>query len=179
MVEPLFEQAVLDQPGQPLGENTSGTFQIAFDGSDVGLVSGYGDVDSLHVEPDGTFLISITGNRTFSGIGYVDDSDVLAFSPTSLGDNTVGTWSLYFDGSANGLEIWQEDVNALRLVDEALYISTLVGGDVGFIFNKGDVLACEALAGPTGPCSWSTWLNGYILGLNGYGIDGLSAAAEN
>ena len=45
------------------------------------------------------------------------DEDVLAFTPTSLGDVTSGSWAMYFDGSDVGLaETSGEDVDALDVV---------------------------------------------------------------
>jgi hypothetical protein len=50
---------------------------------------------------------------TLSGFGAVDDSDILAFTPTSLGDITSGSYTPYFDGSTVGLTTSGEDVDAI------------------------------------------------------------------
>ena len=58
-----------------------------------------------------------------------DDKDLLAFTPTSLGIATSGTWSMYFDGTNVGLNTKSEDINALCVSEQstgypALYLST-------------------------------------------------------
>ncbi|MCP5032788.1 MAG: S8 family serine peptidase [Actinomycetia bacterium] len=159
-----------------LGEHTSGTFEIYFDGSDVGLIDSSGDVNALHVEADGSLTLSLRGNQSVPGVGWVQDRDVLQFVPSSLGSDTSGTWTLVLDGSANGLDHGDEDVSALGRNEDELLLSTVRGGDVGFEFDKRDLLECGSLAGPAGPCIWSPWISGYVLGLNGYGIDGFSVA---
>ena len=85
-----------------LGATTAGTFEMYFDGSDVGLETPDEDVDAIELLEDGRVLISTTGDFSvpqFSG----QQEDILAFTPTSLGDTTAGSWSLYFDGSDVGL----------------------------------------------------------------------------
>jgi hypothetical protein len=59
-------------------------------------------------------------------IGLVTDSDVVQFTPTSLGENTAGSFSLYLDGSTVGLSTTNEDIDALGFTSEGnLVISTL------------------------------------------------------
>ena len=48
------------------------TWQMVFDGSDVGLASV--DVDAVHVNADGTILLSVGQNVTVAGLGEIDDS---------------------------------------------------------------------------------------------------------
>lgn len=97
-----------------LGENTTGTFQMYFDGSDVGLTQAAEKIDALAIRPDGTLLISTYGTAAVpAGATNIraQDEDLLAFAPTRLGDTTQGAWSLAFDGSTiPGLSV--EDVTA-------------------------------------------------------------------
>lgn len=97
-----------------LGENTSGSFEMYFDGSDVGLTQAAEKIDALAIRPDGTLLISTYGTAAVpNGATSIraQDEDLLAFRPTGLGNNTQGTWSLAFDGSTvPGLGV--EDVTA-------------------------------------------------------------------
>ncbi len=61
------------------------------------------------------------------GVGPVDDADIVRFTPTSTGTNTAGTFSMFFDGSARGLdsENSSEDIDAIAfLPDGRLVIST-------------------------------------------------------
>jgi hypothetical protein len=87
-----------------LGESTSGTFAVYFDGSDVGLSNANENVDAAAVDASGRIYLSTTGNFSVTGASGADE-DVFVFTPTTLGTNTAGAFSpsLYFDGSAFGL----------------------------------------------------------------------------
>ncbi len=105
-------------------DKTSGTFVLYFDGSDVGLASGGEDVDSLELLPDGTLLLSTAGSFRTDGLSGRDE-DILAFTPSLLGDSTLGSWALYFDGSDVALRGNTEDVDALAVdADGDIYLST-------------------------------------------------------
>lgn len=81
-----------------LGENTAGSFHLYFDGSDVGLTTRAESVDALTLDASGNLLISTTGTASV-GTLRTTHQDLLRFTPTQLGTNTAGSWSLYFDGS--------------------------------------------------------------------------------
>jgi hypothetical protein len=92
------------------------SFSLSFDGSDVGLGSrrldafGWLDADSLLLSLD-------TDGATLPGVGgTIDDSDVVRFDATSLGSNTSGAFSMYFDGSDVGLTTSGEDVDTFELL---------------------------------------------------------------
>jgi hypothetical protein len=91
-----------------------GSFAPWFDGSDVGLNGDDEDIDALELLADGRILVSTTGTATASGI-FANDEDLLAFTPQSLGGNTVGTWAVYFDGSDVGLTDSSEDVDGVAV----------------------------------------------------------------
>jgi uncharacterized repeat protein (TIGR01451 family) len=98
-----------------LGDTTAGTFQVYFDGSDVGLSTFGEKIDALGILDDGRILISTTGAAAVPGPGgttlKAQDEDVLVFTPTTLGTTTAGSWAPYFDGTAvTGLGV--EDINA-------------------------------------------------------------------
>ena len=93
-----------------------------FDGSDVGLSV---QVDDFDIVSTNTILLSFFNNVTIPGIGSVGDNDIVQFTATSLGSNTAGTFSLYFDGEDVGLEKNPENINAFDLLpDGRLLIST-------------------------------------------------------
>ncbi len=92
-----------------LGANTSGSFELYFDGSDVGLSTNGEDIDALHVLANGDIVLSTLGSFRVPGVRGMDE-DLLRFTPTSLGGNTAGAWSLYFDGSDVELTRSAEDV---------------------------------------------------------------------
>ncbi len=74
-------------------------------------LDGYSRVDATH------FYASFTDNVTLTGItGPVADEDVVYFNGTS--------WSMFFDGSANGLTSALFDLDAISLVGNTLYFST-------------------------------------------------------
>lgn len=103
----------------------TGTWSLIFDGSDVGL--GGLAIDGMAVLPGGDILLSFTAAATFSNIGTVDDSDIVRFTPTSLGANTAGTFSMYFDGSDVGLSTSDEDVDAISIDASGRLIISTVG----------------------------------------------------
>ena len=150
-------QDVLRFDATSLGSSTAGLFSLYFDGSDVGFDTTAENIDSLTLLPDGRLLISTTGNPSVPGFTTGRDEDVLAFTPTSLGDTTSGSWSLYFDGSDVGLgETSDEDVDALDVTSDGnIYLSTLgnfagsgLSGADEDVFvcvptSTGDVTACN------------------------------------
>ncbi|HEU0246267.1 MAG TPA: cadherin domain-containing protein [Gaiellaceae bacterium] len=97
-----------------LGDVTSGTFSMYFDGSDVGLTTNAEDIDAAALDASGAIHLSTFNNFAVSGVSGADE-DVFVFTPTSLGDTTAGTYSstLYFDGSGHGLSA--NDVLAIDL----------------------------------------------------------------
>jgi hypothetical protein len=87
-----------------LGSNTSGTFALHFDGSDVGLGESGEDIDGAAVDGSGNLYLSTRAAFAVPGFSGADE-DVFVFDPTSLGPTTAGTYSstLFFDGSSFGL----------------------------------------------------------------------------
>jgi hypothetical protein len=171
-------QDVVQFDATSLGVNTTGTFSMYFDGSDVGLSASAESIDELSVLSDGHVLISTTGSSSVPGVSGADE-DVLAFSPTTLGDATSGTWTMYFDGSDAGLsESNNEDVNGLDVTaDGKIYLSTL--GDFAVNGLSGadeDVFICVPISlGNTTSCKYSPdlYFDGSSLGLSGNDVDGL------
>lgn len=128
-----------------------------FDGSDVGLTQSAEDIDALGFTSDGKLLIiSTTGSFSVTGASGGDE-DLIAFTPTSLGTNTSGTWALYFDGSDVGLnDSGTEDINGVD-IDSAgnVYLTTLGAFSVAGLSGGGeDVFRCTPLTlGSTTSCS--------------------------
>ncbi len=89
-----------------LGQTTSGSWSMYFDGSDVSLSNDEGaeDIDGLAVSGSGSLYLSTTGDLSVPGLSGRDE-DVSVFAPTTLGSATAGVWVslLFFDGSAYGL----------------------------------------------------------------------------
>lgn len=108
------------------------SWSLVFDGSDVGLAGL--DIDGLAVLPDGDILLSFTAEGTIPSMtggpngDSADDSDIVRFTPTSLGANTAGSFSFYFDGSDVGLSSNSEDVDAIGLDDFGRLVISTSGG---------------------------------------------------
>jgi hypothetical protein len=144
-----------------LGSVTAGTFSMYLNGIDVGLDTSSENIDSMEVIPDGRVLISTTGNPSVPGVKGADE-DILAFTPTTLGDVTSGTWATYFDGSDVGLSnSSNEDIDALGVTPNGdIYLSTL--GDFAVTGVSGtdeDIFVCTpASLGDVTACTYASTL---------------------
>ncbi len=101
----------------------AGSYTLRFDGSDVGLTGT--TLDGFCLLPDGDILMTFASVVSIPGLiagpgggSTVDDSDVVTFTPSSLGPTTSGFFTFTFDGSDVGLTTDSEDVDALA-VDSA------------------------------------------------------------
>jgi hypothetical protein len=153
-----------------LGPSTSGSFQLYFDASDVGLIQASEDVDAIEVDAAGTLLLSTEGPVDVPGV-IAADEDLLAFVPTSLGGTTSGAFLLYFDGSDVGLAEGSEDVDAVAVAASGEFqLSTPdVFAVPGLSGNNEDVfLFTPTLLGPTTSGSYSPDLSfdGSAFGLD-------------
>ena len=156
-------------------DTNTGQWSLYFDGSDVGL--GGGDIDALHWLADGTLLLSLDSVLSVAGLA-VDDSDVLRFVPSSLGSNTAGTFSLYFDGSDVGLTTNGEDVNSLAMTTAGLLLSTNGNANVAGATGRDEdlLLFVPSSLGETTAGTWSLYFDGSLMGL-GQSNEHISAAA--
>lgn len=165
------------------GDTTAGTFSMYFDGNDVGLDATGEDLDSIDVLSDGRVIVSVTSNISVPGVN-ASDEDLLAFTPTSLGETTSGTWKLYFDGSDVGLndntveEIMGVDVH----VNGSIYLTTQGDFDVTVVSGTAaDIFICTPLSlGDVSECNYSPTL--FFVGSNwgviGNEVDGLTIAGQ-
>jgi hypothetical protein len=145
-------------------------WEMYFDGSDVGLTRNGEDVDAIGFAADGRLLISTSGTASVPGGVRASDEDIIAFSSTSTGSNTAGSWELYFDGGDVGLSTSsREDVDAISIGnDGTIYLSTtgsfsvtgLAGGDEDIaVFNPDSI----------GSSTSGTWSSLYFDG-SSYGF---------
>jgi VCBS repeat-containing protein len=143
-------------------------WSMYFDGSDVGLDAATQEIDAMHIESDGSILLSLGVAGTVPDVGSVDDFDILRFIPTALGDTTIGTFELYFDGSDVELDAIGEDIDAIGFSPGGdLIISTRGYYGVGN-FNGGDedLLAFSAnTLGANTSGSWAMYFDGSDVGL--------------
>ncbi|BAY64901.1 beta-L-arabinobiosidase [Calothrix brevissima NIES-22] len=127
------------------GDFTSGTLEMYFDGSDVGLTTDAEELDVIAIDRDGNLVISTRGSFSVPGVSGLDE-DLIKFTATSLGQKTAGTWTMLFDGSDVGLTDTTEDVvgawfdpnsNKIFLTTEGNFRvngASGVGSDI-FVFN--------------------------------------------
>ena len=174
-------QDVLRFDATSLGSNTAGTFSMYLDGSDVGLDTTAEKIDALSLLPDGRVLLSTSGSPAVTGVSGKDE-DVLAFTPTTLGPVTNGSWAMYFDGSDVGLgETADEDLDSLDVFSGALYLSTLGPFSVPGISGTGDdVFVCTPLSmGDATACNYAPapFLDGSLWGLSANNVDAFHMAS--
>ncbi len=111
-------------------KNAPNTWQIMFDASDVGITR---NVVAFEYMPDGSLLMSFDRPQNIAGLGKVQPQDIVRFVPTSLGDNTAGTFEWFLDGSDVGLTTNGEKIDVIimqRDIDNPLRISTTGSGSV-------------------------------------------------
>ena len=145
---------------------TTGAWSMLWDGSDVGITA---DVIAYSVRTDNSILMSFASAITVSGLGTVDDSDIVRFVPTSLGTNTAGSFEFYFDGSDVGLSNSSEDIDAITFTaDGKLVISTAGSYSVpGVSGADEDLLVFTASQlGQTTSGSWAMYFDGSDVGLS-------------
>jgi len=159
-----------------IGENTIGSFAWYFDGSDVGLTRSAEDIDAVGFAPDGRLLISTTGSFSVPGISGSDE-DLIAFEPISLGSNTDGLWSMYFDGSDVDLTSSTEDINgaSIDLVTGQIYLTTIGNFTVsGVSGSGGDIFICTpGSLGSNTACTFNTYWDAANNGFGGEIVDGI------
>ena len=152
-----------------LSYNTgTGVWSMIFDGSDVGL--GSTDINAFSFLSDGSILLSFdSATFTVSGVGTVEDSDIVRFIPTSLGSTTSGTFQFYFDGSDVGLTTADEGIDAVDVTsDGKLIISTIGAFSVTGASGQDEDLAIftPTALGSTTSGTWALHFDGSDVGLS-------------
>ncbi|MBW7881053.1 MAG: pectin esterase [Caldilineaceae bacterium] len=114
---------------------TGSDYVMAFDASDVGVPNN-NNLDAFHIVNGTTILMSFLNPvpaGTLPGLASaVDDSDIVMFSATSLGDTTAGAFSLFAAGAPLGLTTNGEDINALDVLPDGRLIISTLGNAVVF-----------------------------------------------
>ena len=157
-------------------------FSMYFDGSDV-LATGH-TIDGFAVASANDILITLVGNGTLPGVGDFDDSDILRFHATSLGNSTTGTWTMYFDASDVGLDGATEDVDGIEILPNGqLLIST--EGDfsvAGLSGQDRDIIRFSpTMLGAMTTGAWSMYFDGSDVGINDAteDLDGVAVSGGN
>jgi 6-phosphogluconolactonase (cycloisomerase 2 family) len=166
-----------------LGGTTSGTFALYLDGADLGLTRDAHDVDAIELLPDGRLLLSTTGSLLLPA-GTALDEDLLAFTPTSLGETTAGSLSLLFDGGDVGLLETGEDVDAVAIdatgvfhlsTTDAFAVQNVAGQDEDVFVFTPTALDPPLTAGSFAP---SLSFDGSGLGLGGNDVFALDLPVQ-
>jgi hypothetical protein len=168
-------------------DTVSGSWSLRFDGSDVGL-SAF-EISGMAVLPNGDLLLSFTSAGNLPGLvggpsgGAIDDSDIVRFTPSSLGATTVGSFAFYFDGSDVGLSATSEGLDAIAVGQSGNLILTTTGSfSANGASGAGEDLVAFAAAGlgasTTG--SFSTLFDGSDVGLAGSSenVDAVAGTAD-
>jgi len=140
-------------------------WSMYFDGSDVGITD---DVDAFTQLADGSLLLSLSNPVAVGGLGQVDDSDIIRFTPTRLGNVTSGSFSWYIDGSDIGLTTADEDIDAIALTADGRVLISTVGNCAvtGASGADEDLFALRATAlGATTVGTWRVFFDGSDVGL--------------
>ncbi|MEM9774143.1 MAG: right-handed parallel beta-helix repeat-containing protein [Chloroflexota bacterium] len=139
------------------------TWSRYFDGSDVGLnADPLKDVDAFTLLDDGSILLSIAGDATIPDVGAIDDSDIVRFVPTQTGNNTIGTFEMYFDGSDVNLDTNGEDVDAISVLEDGRIIISTIGAASTFKQFGGTLNSLDEDLIVFTPTSLGTITDGYF-----------------
>jgi hypothetical protein len=154
---------------RPVGDATLRTceWSMVFDGSDVGLGVGIVAFDAL---PGGELIMRFDAPQPLPGIlEEVSPRDIVKFTPTSLGETTVGRWTLVLDG--NRFEAREWDGIALE-ADGTLLVSPPrnAAGPLGDLETRDeDILRCTPTARDIGGvivnCDYEYFLRGDFVGV--------------
>lgn len=158
------------------GPDTSGSFELLIDGSDVQLTGAGEDIDAL-ARRGSNLVFSTRSNSKVAGISAKDE-DLWSFLPTSTGSSTAGTFELLFDGS--DVLFSYEDVSGVSVdpVSGDLYLASSVSYSVADLAgDRDDVLRFVPTSlGSETAGSYSVLFDGDDHGFGSEVIDGLHVA---
>ena len=162
----------------------TGNYSLYFDGSDVGL--GGTALQAFTLLSDGDILISTSAAFSIPGLTggpsgtTADDSDIVRFTPSVLGNSTNGVFSFLFDGSDVGMTSNSEDIDSIGVSDAGrLVVSTIGSATVNGLggIRDEDLIEFTATAfGSSTGGSFSTFFDGSDVGLSNSGGEDISAA---
>ncbi len=139
-----------------------GSYVMVFDGSAAGV---FADLNAFDILDDNSILMSFQAVTTIPGLGSVDDSDVVLFTPTAFGKNaTAGTFSMFLEGLAVGLTTNGEDIDAIHLLEgDMLLISTVGNINVSGASGKDEDLLLYTMDDPD---TWERYFDGSEVALD-------------
>jgi hypothetical protein len=166
-------------------------FTVFFDGSDVGLDAA--DIRGFAFKSETELLLSFAGPVDIEGVGTVQPWQVVLFTATSLGEETAGQFSLFFDAHSHGLGSGANGrstfIDALELLDDGSLLISTEGSVIATNSATGQQVAASdtdvlrfAFPPPNTGLSgeWSLHFKGANVGLEAASedIDGLAVAAD-
>lgn len=118
------------------------SFSRVFDASANGL-PGNANIDGLTVDGPNLYMtFSVAAGTNVSGLGVVQDEDVVVYDGT--------TWSLFFTGGPLGLNVANaQNLDAIDIVGGVLYFSTIGNGaipGVGGPYDDADIYTWDGAA---------------------------------
>ena len=155
-------------------------WQMVFDGSDFRL--GGGDVDGFHVERiglGGVIHLSFLNPLIVPGLGFIDDSDIVTFRGQT-GPESSGTFELLFDGSAVEVRNGGEDIDALFVSEENVFLSTLSNLNVSGLSAKDEDLTMfsSTSTGTTTSGTFEPWFDGSDVLFSFEDVSGASLTSD-
>ncbi len=162
-------------------DTVSQTWSLYFEGSDVSLDSSTGGPDNyaFDIDSDGSILLSLNKTATLPDVGSVDENDIIRFVPTSLGDNTAGTYEWYLDGSDVELTGTSEDIDSIAFnTDGRLVIGTKGSFNATGVSGKDeDLFVFNATSfGESTSGTFELYVDGSNVGLADNGGEDINAA---
>ena len=131
------------------GANTSGSFEVLIDGSDVSLTTYGEDIDAISTSGNDRILSTIGAFNLGGGVTGADE-DLFLFTPTLTGTTTTGSSAFLFDGSDVGIGarditgIWSDPVTG-DLYGSALNTYTIAG----LVSDSDDIFMFSGTTGAT------------------------------
>jgi hypothetical protein len=144
-------------------------WSLMFDGSDVGVTS---RIVALDVLPGPRLLMRLGESQFLPGIAQeVSTLDLVLFTPTSLGAETRGTWSLYLDGDRFISREW--DAMSVQPDGTLLLSPPANGGGIlapNVVVKDEDIVRCTPKFDARGvivDCAYDIFLDSSVLGVTG------------
>lgn len=163
------------------GEDTVGSLEWSFDGSDMGLTTAGEGIDALADEGYRDYLLlSTTGAAKVPyGPGQLGakKTDILSFIGFDSGANTTGYWQPYRDGFT--LDVGAANLSGLDYVNwDKLYVSfdRRVILD-GIALDPGDIALCQLAWYMNGCESVEKYFDASDAGLGGYKVDAFDVSS--
>jgi len=148
-------------------------WSMFFDASDVGITK---NVSAFEVQNDGSILLALGAKQSVAGVSMVLPQDILHFAPTTMGNTTSGTFSMWVDGSNVGLTTSGEKIDTLGLTADGR-IAVGVTGVMAVAGSNGSTLKAQdedALGFNRSNATWSNFFDGTsIPGLKGEDVNAI------